>query len=164
MKYFFKFLVLSLVLSVSQLAHSKELANRLGVGYKDQFGHNLPAIAAQYYPNSDTSLSAALGIDTQKDNSKFGFMLRVNRIVFKEANMNFYMGGGAGVITNEVNTESESGFELAAIAGSEFFFPGLESLGFSVETGVGVTSLKSSGVRFRTLADSPLRAGVIFYF
>ena len=40
----------------------------------------------------------------------------------------------------------------------EFFFAGLESLGFSLETGLGISSVASE-TRFRTIGDSPLRAG-----
>jgi hypothetical protein len=58
---------------------------------------------------------------------------------------------------------TESGFQLLAYGGAEFFFAGLENLGFSTEFGPSVTSL-SSQVRFATFGDSPLRAGITFYF
>jgi len=58
---------------------------------------------------------------------------------------------------------NNSGFEMSAYAGGEFFLPGLDSLGITFEAGIGITSL-SNGVNFRTIADSPLRAGMIFYF
>ena len=144
-------------------AEAKDLAHRLGVGYKNQFSSDVPAIALQYYPGADLGISIALGIDTNKDNSRFGGMGKLYRIVFQEDNLNFYMGAGAGLVTTEVNTISQSGFEMMGFVGSEFFLPGLENLGFSFEAGIGVTSL-SSGVRFRTFGDSPLRAGIIFYF
>ncbi len=142
---------------------AKDLSHRLGVGYKNQFASDVPAVALQYYPGADLGLSAALGVDTQKDNSRFGAMAKLYRIIFQEDNLNFYMGAGAGVVTTEVATKSESGFELMGFVGTEFFLPGLENLGFSFEAGTAVTSL-SSGVRFRTFGDSPLRAGIIFYF
>lgn len=160
LRFAFFFSALSALILLAPIVQAKDLTNRLGIGYKDQF---LPAIAAQYYPNADTSLSGALGVDTQKDASSFAATIRVNRIVFKEPNMNFYMGGGGGIVSQEVASKNESGFVVDAVAGGEFFLPGLDSLGLSFETGVGVVSLKS-GVRFRTLADSPLRAGMIFYF
>lgn len=141
----------------------KDLTHRLGVGYKNQFVYDLPSVAVQYYPVASTGISAALGVDTQTDNSKFGLMVKMHRIVFTEQQMNFYMGAGLGLISSEVAQKNDSGFELNTFLGAEFFFPGLESLGFSFEAGVAVTSL-SGGTRFRTLGDSPLRAGIIFYF
>ena len=71
-------------------------------------------------------LWAALGIDTQKDNSKFGFMVNLHRIIFTEDNVNFYMGSAAGLISieNPSTLKTDSGFELSAFIGAEFFFTG----------------------------------------
>jgi hypothetical protein len=144
-------------------ASAKDLSHRLGVGYKNQFSNEVPAVALQYYPGADLGLSVAIGVDTVKENSRFGAMAKLYRIIFQEDNVNFYMGAGAGLVTTEVNAKSESGFELLGYVGAEFFLPGLENLGFSFEAGPAITSV-SSGVRFRTYGDSPLRAGIIFYF
>lgn len=163
-----KSILLTLALSTavslfSFSAFAKDLSHRLGVGYKNQFANDVPAVALQYYPGADLGLSLALGVDTTKDNSRFGAMAKLYRIIFQEDNANFYMGAGAGLITTEVNAKSESGFELMGYVGAEFFLPGLENIGFSFEAGPAITSI-SSGVRFRTYGDSPLRAGIIFYF
>ncbi len=144
-------------------SHARDLSNRLGIGFKNQFGIDLPGVAVQYYPGAELGLSATLGIDTQKNNSRFGFLVKMHRIVFQEENLNFYMGAGAGLISQEVSGSNESGFELMGFGGAEFFFSGLENLGFSFETGTAITSI-SSGVRFRTFGDHPMRAGINFYF
>lgn len=165
-------LVVALVALVSLLpqAEAKDLSNRLGIGYKSQFAADLPnfgdlpGIAVQYYPGADIGVSATLAVDTRKNNSRFGFLAKLYRIVFQEDNLNFYMGAGAGILSQETATGSnESGFELMGFGGAEFFLPGLENLGLSFEAGTAITSV-SSGVRFRTFGDSPLRAGFIFYF
>ncbi len=147
-------------LSVSS---AKDLSNRLGIGYSDQFSEQLPSVAMKYWPDAKLGLGAALGIDTQKDNSRFGFMARLYRVIFTEENMNFYMGTGAGILSVETLGKTDSGFEMTGFFGSEFFLPGLENLGITFEAGVGVTSV-SSEVRFRTFGDSPIRAGMTFYF
>ncbi len=147
----------------SEAVYAKTLVNRLGVGYKNQFSIDMPAIAAQYYPTPDIALSGALGLDTEKNHSKFGFMTRVNQVIFREDSLNFYMGAGLGFVSQEINSKTTSGFELQGFIGAEYFFSGLNSLGFSFEAGVGVTSIDDS-VRFRTFGDHPLRAGIIFYF
>lgn len=164
-------LLMVVAVGASMGAEAKDLTNRLGVGYADQFGveGGLPSLAVRYYPNPDLGVSAQLGVDTEEDNSKFGFLAKVYRIVFQEDNMNFYMGAGAGLISREkYNTtagtsDNDSGFEVSGYVGGEFFFTGLDSLGFSFETGIGVTSI-SSEVRFRTIGDHPMRAGITFYF
>lgn len=159
-------LALSIVLFTSIFtvtSFAKELPERLGVGYSNQFSEDMPSLAMRYYPDPKLGVGLALGIDTDDGNSKFGFMARLYRIIFPEDNMNFYMGTGAGIISLEENNRSDSGFELSGFCGGEFFFTGLENLGFSFEAGVGVTSIDSQ-VRFRTIGDHPLKAGVIFYF
>ena len=152
---------------VGEMGFSKDLTNRLGVGFTDQFstgdGRSLPSVAVRYYPSPELGFSAALGVDTSEGQSKFGFMAKMYRIVFTEDNMNFYMGAGAGLLSEEAGTTNNSGFELTGFAGGEFFFSGLESVGFSFEMGVGIVSM-SSEVRFRTIGDSPFKAGIIFYF
>jgi hypothetical protein len=157
-------LLATLALSLTSLvAQSKELSNRLGVGYSDQFSEDLPSLTVRYYPDPKLGVGAALGVDTEEDESRFGFMVKLYRIIFTEDNMNFYMGAGAGLLSVEENNDSDSGFELGGFCGGEFFFTGLESLGLSFEAGVGVTSIGSE-VRFRTIGDSPIRAGMTFYF
>lgn len=160
-----------ILLGLSVPAQAKDLTSRLGVGYANQFGISggLPSLAVRYYPNPDLGVSAQLGVDTEEDASKFGFLAKVYRIIFQEDNMNFYMGAGAGLISREkYNTttstsDNDSGFEVSGYVGGEFFFTGLDSLGFSFEAGIGVTSI-SSEVRFRTIGDHPMRAGITFYF
>lgn len=143
-------------------AEAKDLTNRLGVGVKKNTALDLPELAAVYYPVADIALAGGLGIDTKKDASRFTANAAVRRMIFKEANMNFYMGGSVGLINFETNSKKESGFELNALFGGEFFLTGLESLGFTFEGGVGIVS--ADEVRFRTLADGPFSAGIIFYF
>lgn len=142
---------------------AKDLQNRLGIGYSNQFSADLPSLTAKYYPSNELGLSAALGVNTGPKDSKFGLLFKVHRVIFPEDNMNFYMGAGAGLLSTKVDTKNESGFELMGFAGAEFFLTGLDSLGISFEAGVGITSV-SSGVTFRTVGDHPLRAGIVFYF
>lgn len=147
---------------VSSSASAKELINRLGIGVKNDSSINIPSLAVSYFPTSDIGLTGGLGIDTAKDNSSFSLNGGVRRIVFTEDNMNFFMGGELGLINKEVAAVKESGFYLSGLFGVEFFFAGLENLGFSFQGGVGVVSLHD--VRFRTIGDTPMQAAVIFYF
>ena len=147
----------------SPLTQAKNLTNRLGIGMSNKYSFDMPSLAAQYYPNSEFGFTAALGVDTRKDNSLFGIQGGIRRNIFEESNLNFYMGGTLSLISVETAGNSESGFELNGVVGAEFFLTGLENLGFNFETGIGVASLKS-GTRFRTLGSDPFHAGIIFYF
>ncbi len=164
------FLRLSLLVFVaivpSTVVYAKDLANRLGVGIKNNNSMDLPALATVYYPNADVAFTGSLGVDTQEDNSKFAANAGIRKILFREDHLNFYYGGQVGLVNMETPTATgsnkESGFEMNVVFGAEFFFAGLDSLGFSFEGGFGLSSLDST--RFRTIGDHPLKAGLIFYF
>ena len=156
---------LSIVLCVfclTQSASAKDMVNRLGIGVKNDTSIQLPSLSVNYYPTSEIGLTGGLGIDTEKNGSRFSFSGGVRRIVFKEDNLNFFMGGELGLINREIAGIKESGFFLSGLFGAEFFLSGLENLSLSFQGGVGVVSLKD--VRFRTIADAPFAAAVTFYF
>jgi len=150
----------------SNVASAKELVNRLGIGVKNDTSINIPAISVKYWPTTEIGLTGGMAIDTEKDNSRFALSGGVQRIVFKEDNLNFTMGGELGLINREVangaTTDKQSGFYLSGLFGAEFFFAGLENLSLSFQGGVGVVSLKD--VRFRTVGDTPMQAAATFYF
>ena len=161
MKFLFCFLALTIASSFG--VQAKEMNHRLGVGPKVPFSTDLPGIAVHYFPNEDYAITGAVGISTVKDFSQLGVQAGIRRILFEETNMNFFVGGNLGVISTESNGVNQSGFELMALSGGEFFFQGLENLGFNFEMGVGVSSLKNSN-SFFTIAKTPVHAGMIFYF
>ncbi|MEY4616351.1 MAG: hypothetical protein RJB66_1311 [Pseudomonadota bacterium] len=144
-------------------AEAKEMNHRLGVGPKWPFSIDLPGIGIHYFPNSDYCVTGALGIETEKGSSAFGLQGGIRRIFFEERNLNFFVGGAFGILSNEVAGSNSSGFEMMALSGGEFFFEGLDNLGFNFQMGVGVQSLKSA-TRFFTVAHTPVQGGVIFYF
>lgn len=155
--------VLPLVLTcLASVSEAKELRQRLGIGIKNNSSVGTPMVAAVYYTSNDIGFTGGLGIDTLKDNSKLVLSVGARRNLFFEQQMNFYFGGNLAMVNNEVATVKQSGWELSAIFGAEFFFTGLENLALTFEGGVGVVSLDQ--VRFVTIADSPFKAGFIFYF
>ena len=162
----FTSLIVTAFIAISTLttaAQAKDLTNRLGVGYRDSYvTFDLPSIAAFYYPSPDLGVLGSLGVDTQENNSKFALAAGVRRIIFKEDNMNFFMGGQVAMINNEVSSTKDNGFEISATVGGEFFLAGLDSLGFNFETGVGITNVKKT--RFRTVGSSFVGGGIVFYF
>lgn len=162
-------LLIFVVLCLSTVSvQAKEMGSRLGVGFRDAYSFDLPSLAAVYYPSSLYAVVGALGVDTQDNASKSAVSVGLRRLVFMEDSLNFFMGGQASMVSleraNSTGTgyETKSGFELSALVGVEFFLTGLDNLGFNFETGVGIASIDK--VRFRTLGDHMLRAGMFFYF
>ncbi len=142
---------------------AKDLTHRFGLGIKNNTSEYLPSVAASYFPVSDLAFTAGLGTDTKKDNAKFQMHLGLRKIIFAETNLNFFSSIQVGLLNYEDPALGrQSGAELMGVVGVEFFFQGLENVGFTFEAGMAVASLRD--VRFRTMADDPTRAGILFYF
>ncbi len=144
-------------------AFAKDLNHRLGVGLKNNTSLSLPSVAGVYFPLSDIAFTAGLGVDTLKNYSKFQIHGGIRKVIFAETNLNFYAGGQLGLVSYENPFDGkQGGIEILSVFGAEFFLPGLENLGFTFEAGLGLASL--ADFRVRTVADDPVRAGILFYF
>lgn len=162
---FFRICLLSLTihLSLCPTAWTKDLQGRFGVGYNAEFGSiasgdNVPGISLKYALARDLALEAILSATTAAGGSSVKG-LKLFKNVFYETNLNFYfMLGGA-----YVSTPIASGIQGLGGLGAEFFVPGVESLGFSVETGGSFDNLTGS-YALRTIGVSFIDAGVHFYF
>ncbi len=148
--------------SFANSVFAKDMQQRLGVGYRNSFVVDVPAVAVNYFFSNEIATQFSIGIDTQKDNSRSAYGLGLRRTIFKEANLNFHIGGQVALVNQEISGSSSSGFDLAALSGVEFYMSGLENLGFSVDTGIAMSSVQQT--RFRTLGQSFLSAGIFFYF
>ena len=144
-------------------AHARDLQGRLGLGYNAQFANyretgGVPAIAGKYAFTNDLALEGIVGVATSTPgNSVFGVKFFKN--LFFETNLNFYSFVGVALVAanNRSSSNIQGGF------GTEFFIPGLESLGLSMELGAELTGISGSTV-LRTLGISFLHAGMRFYF
>jgi len=155
--------IVSLFSSLSTVVSAKEMPQRLGVGIKDNTSESLPSLAGIYHINGLTAVTGGIGVDTKKDNSKFQINAGIRHVIFHENQLHYYAGGQLGLVTfEEPITGKENGFEANFLMGVEFFLTGLENVGFSMEGGLGLSSVKDT--RIRTIADHPLRAGILFYF
>ena len=72
------------------------------------------------------------------------------------------MAGFLAALSEVVNNQTESGFQIDGTFGSEFHFAGIESLGFSMEFGISVNTL-GSDTDISTMGSSFLKAAVHFY-
>lgn len=156
-------LALSLcIFTVSSQVFAKDLTHRLGAGFKNNTSENIPSLAVVYYASQSYAFTGGVGADTQKNNSRMQANAGIRKMIYFENNLNFYMGAQLGFLSVETAAARDNGLDMLATFGTEFFFSGLENLGFTLEAGVGVSTVRDT--RFRTVADDPLRAGVLFYF
>lgn len=145
-------------------ANARDLQGRLGLGFNAQFANQrelngeVPAIAAKYAVTKDIAIEGILGLTTTKPGNSVVAM-KFFKSLFFENNLNFYGMLAGGLVT----ANGSSGVDLQGGFGTEFFIPGLESVGFSFEVGGELTNLSGSMV-FRTMGASFLDAGMRFYF
>ncbi len=158
-------LLFLLILGFSSSSDARDLQGRLGLGYNSEFANShpqtvggTPGISLKYALTRDIAMAGILGMNTASPkNSVVG--LKFFKNFFLETNLNFYFFlAGALVSGNSVN-----GAEFLSGFGSEFFIPGIESLGLSFELGASLNNLSGS-FALRTLGVSLLNAGVHFYF
>lgn len=140
-------------------AGARELQGRLGLGYNSEFGNGaLPSLSLKYALARDLGTELVIGVDTAAPTSTIG-AFKLSKGLFRETNLNFSAFAGAGMVT----LSGTSGFEGLVGFGLEFFIPGLESVGFSTDTGVSLGN-SSGSFTVRTLGVSFLNAGIHFYF
>lgn len=157
------FLILFVAMLSAPIALGRDLQGRLGIGYNAEFvnyteTNGVPAVSLKYGLTRDMALEAIVGVaTTHPSNSVAGVKLFKN--IFYETNLNFYGMLGGGILSGN----GSSGSEFLAGFGAEFFIPGIESLGLSMETGASFDNLSGS-FALRTLGVSFLNAGMHFYF
>jgi len=153
----------SLFLLSPTVAEARDMQGRFGLGYNAEFENfkytnGVPAISLKYGLTRDLGVEGVLGVSTSTPrNSVVGAKFFKN--IFYETNLNFYFSVGAA----SVSAESRSGAEFLGAFGAEAFIPGLESLGFAMETGASLDNLSGS-FALKTLGVSFLNAGIHFYF
>lgn len=152
-----------LILLASTLGHARDMHGRLGLGYNAQFANTsetngTPGVSIKYGLTRDIAIAGIVAINTgSPTNSATAIKLFKN--IFLETNLNFYFVFGGGIVKANDNT----GAEFLGGFGAEFFIPGLESIGFSIETGAALSNISGS-FALRTIGVNILEAGVHFYF
>lgn len=158
-----KILVFGITLVLSASIYAKPMPQRLGVGIKDNTTESIPSVAVVYNVNNDFSFTGGFGFDTKKDYSSLQVNAGLRHVIFHENNLHFYSGGQFAILNAENPVDGkQNGFDVRFVLGAEFFLTALDNVGFSFEGGFALSSLKET--RVRTVADGPLKAGIIFYF
>ncbi len=155
-------LCLALLTTSAMPAMARDLQGRLGLGYNSQFAASRdgggPGVSIKYALSPDLALEGVFALATSSPSQSVS-AVKAMKNVFMETNLNFYFMGGMGFCSRAGN----SGLEMMGGAGAEFLIPGVDSLGFSMETGVSFDNLSGS-YALRTMGVSFLNAGMHFYF
>lgn len=144
---------------VASAAHAKEMQGRLGLGYNNEFSNGVPGVSIKYGMTRDIAIEGVAGLATTSPTNTVA-AVKLFKNLFYETNLNFYFMLGGGIL----NANGNSGAEFLGGFGAEFFFPGIESLGFAVETGGRFENVTTGSFVLKTLGASFLDAGIHFYF
>jgi len=146
-------------------ASAKDLRKRFGVGFNNNF-------------SSLTSLSGKVGLPMPKETINLqvqvmvGFALlkdqddrffaggRVIIPLIAEDNLNLYVPLGGGYVRFH---DQAQGARIGAGIGAEFFFFGLENLGFSAELGLNL-DVVGGGIDLGTTSGTIAAVGAHYYF
>lgn len=159
------FISFSIVLSANSQSFSADLLHKIGVGYQNT---GIPALSTRYYFKPSLSLTISTGFTTQIDQDQFLLEAKIQKVLFHEKYLNFFVGAALGLINEKIkiaNTPEvkNNGFRAQGTFGVEFFLVNLPSLGFIFETGLSLQS-KSGNIQVETITHIPFKAGVYFYF
>jgi len=157
-------LIMIIALATSPRAQAKELFGRIGLGYNAQFAqtsatNGTPAISLKYGLNP-RSMIEAIGGYYSGTNSTGVAALKFMQTLHSESYVNFYFVFGGGL----VSAAAKSGIEFLGGFGTEFFIPGVDSVGITFEAGLDFENITSSSLVLKTFGASFLNAGMHFYF
>ena len=145
------FLGVALVVGFSVIpAGAKDLTKRVGLGYNSQIEFIVKDFQFQITgPSIKYALSPKMGVQGIFGFNKYSNGEELTTLgiggkffynIIQEDNMNFYAGGGLGIL-HVSNGDSENGVVIVGYIGDEFFFSGLPNLGFAAEVGIVTASM-----------------------
>jgi hypothetical protein len=140
-------LVLVLLLALPSVAQAKDLRKKLGIGFNNNF-------------SSMTSVSVKLGLPMPKPTQNLQVQVLAGFSLIRGAKEDGFVGGRLLVpfIAGDVGL-----FRGQAVLGVEFFFFGLERLGFSAEFGLNL-DLGADQLELTTTSGTAASVGVHYYF
>jgi hypothetical protein len=157
-------LLLTSLCFLSLPASAKDLYGRLGLGYNAQFSdteqqNGVPAISLKYGIAPRIMIELVGGFYSGPNGSGVA-ALKYMQTIHSESYANFYYLLGGGFVSANHN----SGGEFLGGFGTEFFIPGVDSVGFSFETGVSMENVTSGAYVLKTFGLSFINVGMHFYF
>jgi hypothetical protein len=168
-KLFAFFLVTSLLLAFSVVqAEAKDLAERVGLGYNAQIAfedYQIAGPSIKYVISPEIVVQGVFAFSNYSNAEDLTVLLFGGKFLYnaiQEDNMNFYAGGGFGVISVS-NAVEETGIIVIGCVGEEFFFSGLPNLGFAAEMGLMIASMGDLGTYVGTYGGF-LNLGIHYYF
>ena len=154
---------LLIILITSSKIWAKSYVGHLGLGVSTQLANEIPSISIKNY-NSDSFAWGLLGNFSTKDKKGgWGIGGKAYKNIFAEPHLYFFAGFLFGIVNSKLDNDSGSktGVQIDFTVGSEFFIPGLESIGMSFEAGLSLNTIDEFVVE--TAGHSFITAAIHFY-
>ena len=120
-------------------AWAESKSGHLGIGVSNQLANDFPAFSLKLQRTANFGFAVLGNFNTDKDQGGQGFAVKMMRTIFEEPQLNFY---GAFLVGHVTKKEAKRfvlrGAQIDATLGTEFYFGGLTSIGFSFEMGISV--------------------------
>ena len=160
---FFKRIIPFLIFfTLSSPLFARSYVGHLGLGVSTQLMNKIPAISIKNYTSDSFAWGAMLNFSTQDNIGGWGAGIKGYKNFFAEPNLFFFGGLMFGVLNRkQVSGGSKTGIQIDLTAGSEFFLPGVESIGLSFETGLSMNTLDEFVIK--TAGYTFVSAAVHFY-
>jgi len=155
------FLLIASILLLSPSALAMERSGRLGIGFANQMANSLPTISFKLQRSKSFSFGGQIGYSNDDNGGGSAAALKLYRNFFDEPHLTFFGSVLGGMISRNTAGSTESGFQVDITLGSEFSFPGLESLGFSLEFGASFNKINDFVVE--SVGNNFLVSAVHFY-
>lgn len=164
LKVYIRSLVFLSMILVSHPAFAKNLTGRIGLGYNGQFSsssqtNGVPAISVKIGVAPGGMIELIGGFYSGANGTGVAAFKYMSTLHAEEY-ANFYLLVGGGL----VSAAGRSGTEFMGGVGTEFFIPGVDSVGISFEAGVSAENLTAGSYILKTFGASFLKAGMHFYF
>ncbi len=146
-------------LSVVSFGAAKDLSGRFGLGATNIGPQGqTPTLSLDWHANRAAHFEGNLGMRSKSRNNLLIVGGRYSRNLYIEEQTLFFMYLGAGLLSEQIQGDSKSGYQLETGAGAKYFFSGLSNVGFSTRAGFLLKSL--GGVSFQSVVNF----GFHYYF
>lgn len=155
-----KIIFLLIFFSLSSQLFARSYVGHLGLGVSTQLVNELPSLSIKNYTSDSFAWGLLGNFLTSEDIGGWGIGAKIYKNFFAEPHL-FFFGGLMFAVVNSKGHGSHTGIQLDLTAGSEFFIPGLESLGLSFETGLSLNTLDTFVIG--TTGSTFVTAAIHFY-
>ena len=151
------------ILLISSSTWGASMVGRLGIGMTNHLVTSQKAISLKLQRNRSTAFGGHFAMDSSSDGMGYAMGLKGYKYIYEEPQLNFYsaLSGTYFTYLNEED-DTESGYQVDGVFGTEFSFQGIESVGFSFEFGMSMYQYQEK-THVSTIGHNILAAAVHFY-